>query len=245
MENTGYDHILADYWLQHQRRGNLVAYERFKERLQERPQVEVAANYKASDQVYTSANTVSTARITYGNYLAECARTTAKITTVHYGETEPIYAFIGIKRPIYDDLLESLSNVGNLTEAIAITRMAGFEKNADRLGKLLLFQEEDETEAEPLSLLSMKQLIEFLINHNRLREPSIVVTDEGRLKAIWELSERQIFWIEFYPSGDVRYLAFVPNEARSDGVECTAGWSTVKDVYRRAESLGATVWMLL
>jgi hypothetical protein len=245
MERTDYNHIHADYWLQHQRRGNAAVYGRLKERLQERPQVEVTANVEAPGQVCTSANTVLTVINTYGKHLVECARTTEKTITIQDEETEPIYAFIGRKRPIYDNLLESLYDAGNPTEAIAIARMAGFEKTADRLGKLLLFQEEDETDAEPLSLLSMKQLIKFLINHSRLREPSIVVTDEGRLKAIWELSESQIFWIEFYPSGDVRYLSFVPNEARSDGVECTAGWSTMKDVYHRAESLGATSWMLL
>jgi hypothetical protein len=82
-----------------------------------------------------------------------------------------------------------------------------------------------EPDEQPLSLPSLKQFIRFLIEHSDIREPSIVVTDRGNVKAIWEYSEKQIFWIEFYPSGDVRYLAFVPNEA-VNGVERTAAWST-------------------
>ncbi|HAY22797.1 hypothetical protein [Desulfobacca acetoxidans] len=245
MEHQDYDYIHANYWLQHQAIADASGYERLKKRLQERIPVETADDYEASDQVYTSANTVPTVINTYGNYLAKYAIITATMIDCRYKEAKPSNESFYTKRPIFDNLIDSLSKVDNLTEAIAIARRAGFEKTADRLGKLLLFQEEDETEKEPLSLLSMKHLIEFLIKHSGLREPSIVVTNEGRLKAIWELSESQIFWIEFYPSGDVRYLAFVPNEARSDGVECTAGWSTTKDVYRRAESLDATDWMLL
>jgi hypothetical protein len=143
------------------------------------------------------------------------------------------------------DFLRYLEVIKNEAEAIAIARLAGFDDTANRLGQFLLFQEELEPDEQPLSLSSLKQFIWFLLEHRDIREPSIVVTERGNVKAIWEYSEKQIFWIEFYPSGDVRYLAFVPNQRRSDGVERTAAWSTASDVFERAKSLGATAWMVL
>ena len=148
------------------------------------------------------------------------------------------------KRPIYVNLLGYIEKVNNVRGAIAIARLSGFEETANSLGELLLYEEELEPGEQPLSLPSMKRFIRFLIEHSDLREPSIVITDEGNIKAIWQHSKNQIFWIEFYPNGDVRYLSFVPNERRSDGVERTAGRSTVSDIFDRAKTLGAITWMV-
>ena len=78
---------------------------------------------------------------------------------------------------------------------------------------------------------------------SKLRFPAIVITGRKNIKAIWQASESEIFWIEFEPNGDVTYLAFFPNKNRSDGVERVSALSTAEDVLRRAKKVGALKWM--
>ncbi|MFH1596375.1 MAG: hypothetical protein ABIG94_08430 [Pseudomonadota bacterium] len=222
-EATTYDFIHAGYWLQRERSGKVTAFERFRaERSEDEP-----------PQSMTSGIRPATKRLIDNlSFPQETSEEKGQDTLV-------------LKPFIEVDFLLSLEKIEIIEEAIAIARLAGFEYTANRLGQILSFQEELEPGEQPLSLPSLKQFIRFLIEHSDLREPSIVATDRGNVKAIWEYSEKQIFWIEFYPSGDVRYLAFVPNERRSDRVERTAAWSTASDVFERAQSLGATAWMVL
>ena len=105
-----------------------------------------------------------------------------------------------------------------------------------------LFELEDE---EPIRVSpgSARQLLQFLRKDRRLRCPGIFITDRRNIKAIWQASESQIFWIEFEPNGDVTYLAFFPNKKRSDGVERISALSTIEDALDRARETGALAWM--
>jgi hypothetical protein len=220
---TTYDFIHADYWLRRESSGKVTAFERF-----------IAEWSKDEPSQSTTSEIHPAIKILIVNLDIPQEK----------GEEKGQDTLLS-KCPVEVDFLEYLEKIKTEAEAIAITRFAGFEYTANRLRQILLFQEELEPGEQSLSLLSLKQFIRFLLEHSDLREPSVVVTDRGNVKAIWEYSEKQIFWIEFYPSGDVRYLAFVLNEKRSDRVERTAAWSTASDVFERAKSLGATVWMVL
>ncbi len=103
--------------------------------------------------------------------------------------------------------------------------------------------EPDEGDQVRISPGSVRQFLRFLRQDRKLRCPSIVITDRRNVKAIWRASEKEIFWIEFEPNGDVTYLAFYPNEQRSDGIERVSALSTVDDVLSRAKSTGALKWM--
>lgn len=92
---------------------------------------------------------------------------------------------------------------------------------------------------------SMRQFLQFMQKKRKLGFPAIVITDRKNIKAIWQASEREIFWIEFEPNGDVTYLAFLPNDQRSDGIERTSALSTTEDVLTRAKDIGALRWMKL
>lgn len=105
-----------------------------------------------------------------------------------------------------------------------------------------LFEPEDGQQIR-VSPGSVRQLLQFLRKDQNLHCPSIVITDRKYIKAIWQASESQIFWIEFEPNGDVTYLAFLPNERRSDGIERVSALSTVEDVLDRAQHIGAIEWM--
>ena len=117
-------------------------------------------------------------------------------------------------------------------------------RTVDRLKRRFefLFEPEDEEEIR-ISPGSVAQLLRFLRQDRKFRCPSIFITDRQNVKAIWQASESKIFWIEFEPSGDVTYLAFFPNEKRSDGVERQSALSTVEDVLDRAKQAGAVKWM--
>jgi hypothetical protein len=221
-DGTAYDFFHADYWLRRERSGKVDAFERYGvERSKDKPR-----------QFMTSGIRPATKGLIDNLRIPQDPSEEKEQDTLLP------------KRLIEVDFLRYLGIITNEAGAIAIARLAGFGDTANRLGQILLFQEEFEPDEQPLSLSSLKQFIRFLLEHRGVKEPSIVVTDRGNVKAIWEYSEKQIFWIEFYPSGDVRYLAFVPNERRSDGVERTASWSTASDVFDRAKSLGATAWMV-
>jgi len=222
-EGTAYDAVHASHWLGCELNSKVNAFERFQ-----------------AEQFPTEAPPASTCA-----FLPDIQRYIERLSIPQ--ETSEGNGQDTLTAPLIGrNWLEILEKIEIIAGAIAIARIAGFDDTANRLGQiLLLFQEELEPDEQPLSLSSLKQFIRFLIEHRGLREPSIVVTDRGNVKAIWEYSEKQIFWIEFYPSGDVRYLAFVPNERRSDGIERTASWSTASDVFDRAKSLGATAWMVL
>lgn len=216
-DGTAYDPIHAGYWLQRKRSGEVNAREQFQtEQFQTEPSP--APTYIICPPIKGLIVKQSIPQETSGEQRQDTL----------------------VPKPLIEvDFLESLEKIEIKAEAIAIARLAGFGDTANRLGQILLFQEELEPDEQPLSLSSLEKFIRFLLEHRGLREPSIVATDRGNVKAIWEYSEKQIFWIEFYPSGDVRYLAFVPNERRSDGVERTAAWSTASDVFERAQGLGA------
>ncbi|MBI4776685.1 MAG: hypothetical protein HY788_21320 [Deltaproteobacteria bacterium] len=134
------------------------------------------------------------------------------------------------------DVFKCLEGVHTEGEIIAIARIGDFEATADRLCEFI-------SDKEPVNLLSVKQLLRFLSGHRELREPAITLTNDGNVKAIWQKSNSEIFWIQFSESDDVRYLAFVPNKERSDGIERTAGWSTLSSVCNRAIELRAIEWM--
>lgn len=109
--------------------------------------------------------------------------------------------------------------------------------------RLHFLYEPDDGQDVRVSPGSMRQFLQFMQKDRKLRFPAIVITDKKNIKAIWRVSESQIFWIEFQPNGDVTYLAFFPNDKRSDGIERTSALSTAEDVSARAKSIGALRWM--
>lgn len=105
-----------------------------------------------------------------------------------------------------------------------------------------LFEPDDGQDVR-ISPGSMRQFLQFMQKNRKLRFPAIVITDKKNIKAIWRVSGNEIFWIEFEPNGDVTYLAFFPNDKRSDGIERTSALSTAEDVSARAKTIGALRWM--
>lgn len=153
-------------------------------------------------------------------------------------QIEPVSA-PALKSPLF---LEKFKEAKETPEVIAMVGFAGFGTVANRLGELYL-AETWENHERPLSLESLKEFIQFLLENARLEEPYLAVSPEGNIVATWQKSDKQLFWIEFYPNGDVQYLAFIPNDKKSDGIERVSGISTRSNVCNRAESLGIIPWI--
>lgn len=115
-----------------------------------------------------------------------------------------------------------------------------YERLRQRFAVLFGFDDEEPVRVSPGSV---RRFLQILRTDNRLRCPGIFITDRRNIKAIWQASESQIFWIEFEPNGDVTYLAFFPNKKRSDGVERISALSTIEDALDRARETGALAWM--
>ncbi|MBW1946870.1 MAG: hypothetical protein JRI33_02920 [Deltaproteobacteria bacterium] len=230
-----------DYWYPHLRRGELTAVEHlYQSRLykQKPEEIEFIEIFIGSGGWTTSVASATEPQIfSELEWLSILKKEINKVFT--WTEARKSYTIEISKHYLYFGLFEAIKAVKDITEAIAIARLAGFESTANRLGELYLAEEELEYDEQPLSLQSVKEFLRFIIEHGHFREPYLAVSGEGNVVAIWQKSNAQIFWIEFYPNGDVQYLAYVPNEKRSDGIERTSGRSTILDVYDRAKSLGA------
>ena len=133
---------------------------------------------------------------------------------------------------------------GEIYARLEIAKFGLGPETYNRLKRRLDFLfEPDDGQDVRISPGSMRQFLQFVQKEPKLRFPAIVVTDSKNIKAIWQASESQIFWIEFEPNGDVSYLAFSPNKKRSDGIERVSALSAVEVVLQRAKDIGALAWM--
>jgi hypothetical protein len=264
-DNTAYNPLMASYWLQQALNTNVTALE---QQAQWRQADSALIDFSIPGQnqvVFISGKQTQTwwnqtidwtqtkgcqVRVYQtGTYeilpsLKDQIQSAVENVVVLLREIETREQFTNIPKWLFtDDIFKCLNEV-ELEGAIAIARYAGYEATADRILELKLDEEELEPDEQPLNLLSIKQFLGFILRHPELKEPGITITNEGNVKAIWHQSNSQIFWIEFFPNNDVRYLAFVPNVRRSDGIERTTGGSTLSDIYNRAKELHAIDWMM-
>ncbi len=143
-----------------------------------------------------------------------------------------------------DDLSEvqgEQAEINALLDAASVDLPAAILVRLQQRFKFLF--EPDDGETVRVAPGSVRQFLQFLRKNRELRAPSIVITNRRNVKAVWRASEKELFWIEFEPNGDVTFLAFSPNAKRSDGIERDWGLSTVGDVLRKSKQIGAFRWM--
>src|SRR5262249_28061107 len=92
-------------------------------------------------------------------------------------------------------------------------------------------------EGIPLSSASVEQFVRFLRENSSLQQPSLVVTDDGNLRASWSPEADKHFAVEFLGGHNVAFVMFVPRaSARTARV---AGLSEAMDlILVRAEQMG-------
>ena len=89
---------------------------------------------------------------------------------------------------------------------IAVLRLFGLEKVADRLDYLraLIADDPDET---PMDVESLRAMSLFLMGERQLPEPEIGTTPDGLIQTEWRTPPNGILAMEFLRSGFIRFAA--------------------------------------
>lgn len=98
---------------------------------------------------------------------------------------------------------------------------------ADRIRALDGFAED---EGVATNFDSLQWLFKFLLENSLLPTPDIVISNRGNYRTQWHKAPNKHFAIEFYPSGDVKYVCFSINPIDPEKINRAAGTATVDDI---------------
>ena len=91
-------------------------------------------------------------------------------------------------------------------DVIAVLRLYGLGKVADRLSYLQSLAAEDPDE-QPMAVGSMRELAYFLMSERQLPEPEIAISPDGLAQIEWRVGETGILAMEFLPNELIRFAA--------------------------------------
>lgn len=105
-----------------------------------------------------------------------------------------VAAFVNLSRFNLSKFLESIEAI---EEAIAIVRLVGFKKTADRLQELNQAKEDLDEGEEPLNLGALRNFAVFLNAYPEFREPRLGLAADGTITAEWEYGPSRRLAIKF------------------------------------------------
>ena len=115
------------------------------------------------------------------------------------------------------------------------------EKLANRLAELKADLAEDD-ESPGISIPSVLGLIRFLCDNPQMRDPSLVASNTGNIRAEWHESWSQHFVIEFTSDTDARFVLFVEDvEAPGKKVRVSVTCS-ISSIMEQASPHGVREW---
>jgi hypothetical protein len=117
------------------------------------------------------------------------------------------------------------------------------EKLAERLVELKTDLADDEN-ASDLSIASVSGLIRFLQDNPRLRDPGLVASNNGNIRAEWHKSWAEHFVIEFTSKTDARFVLFVSDTSQPDKKVRISITCPIASVMRYASPHGIDSWVL-
>lgn len=147
----------------------------------------------------------------------------------------------------FDQLAELADDPNKVSEIVTHVRgqsdLAFSSQLADRIDSLrdALAEEPDETELSPESLRSF---LGFLGEERKFNYPDVSISPDGCIRAQWRAAPNRHFAAQFLPSGDVRFVVFLPNRKHPEKVIRLSGMATADELWDKADKLGATKWML-
>lgn len=120
---------------------------------------------------------------------------------------------------------------------------SNFPKLAERIQYLFSeSQIEDDEYQKDLNVESLQAFIDFYLQNTQFKEPSIVLTPEGYIRALWKESAKKFFRLEFVPNLDVRFVLFNPIDELPGKIERMAGSSIAGRVVSRLEEYDIHTW---
>jgi hypothetical protein len=124
-----------------------------------------------------------------------------------------------IERSIEEDITDLVDSLDNCSYAYRLKK---------RLLDLVATDELEEGE-DALALGSIKHFIGF-VKAFHVKYPDIVITMRGNVKAEWRHGNDKLFAVEFFPSGDCKFITFVPNANNPAKVDRMSGYATTDTV---------------
>ena len=116
-------------------------------------------------------------------------------------------------------------------------------KLAARLGELQKAVRE-ESDGLGINTKSLDNFIKLLKEYPALRRPAISVTPELNIYATWKSGSDQVFSINFFPDGGVRFVIFCPNDKHPGEIIRLSGAATMDMVMSVVEPHGVLKWAI-
>lgn len=113
---------------------------------------------------------------------------------------------------------------------------------ASRLSELQIAVQEEELDGRGISVGSLKHFIGFLSDYPTLRCPVVSATPDGNIYASWKSGSDNVFSINFFPDGKVRFVIFRSNNKHPGESIRLSGTATVDVVISIAEPHGVLTW---
>ncbi len=101
------------------------------------------------------------------------------------------------------------------TEIVAVLRLAGKRRLADRVKHLSELVEDDPDEP-PIVFPSLRELALFLVSERRIGDPEIGLSPDGLLQAEWPVKNGGVLVMNFLPDGMIQFAAVANSAIRGD-----------------------------
>ena len=139
--------------------------------------------------------------------------------------------------------LEYSESVTDLIARIGVhPRLRHAARLKTRLEQLLDMSREEQPEQAPPALRSIKALVDFLVAHPELAQPSLVLTTEGHLRGRWRRSPQEYLALEFLDAEEVRFVVFTADPRHPYKTIRASGSATPASVMSLLEPYGVRRW---
>lgn len=101
------------------------------------------------------------------------------------------------------------------TEIVAVLRLAGKRRLADRVKHLSELVEDDPDEP-PIVFPSLRELALFLVSDRRFGDPEVGLSPDGLLQAEWPVKNGGVLVMNFLPDGMIQFAAVANSAIRGD-----------------------------
>lgn len=115
-------------------------------------------------------------------------------------------------------------------------------KLAKRLEYLREASIEEAPEQAYISVNSLQSFISFIRREIKMKEPDLVLTYTGNIRAEWHKSRKEHFSVEFLPNGQVRYVVFARDLNHATRTDRTSGLVSAETLMDKVKPLNVLAW---
>jgi hypothetical protein len=114
---------------------------------------------------------------------------------------------------------------------------------ANRLVALFNDAKEEDSASPGIAIGSLRNFYNFLRLHTDLEYPVISLTPECNIYASWRKEQKKLFSVHFLPSGNVRFVIFMPNDRHPEQQIRISGTTTTDILKKTVAPHGVWGWI--